>query len=85
VLARLLEADLRIEGVSGASGGALNAVVLASGWLRSGSASAAQALDELWREIGALAQITPLRASGLGQPAADFAAQSRPTSSIRWE
>jgi NTE family protein len=75
VLVRLLEADLRIEGISGASGGALNAVVLASGWLRGGSAGAAQALDELWREIGALARITPLRASGLGQLAADFAAQ----------
>ena len=75
VLVRLLEADLRIEGISGASGGALNAVVLASGWLRGGSAGAAQALDELWREIGALAQISPLRASGLGQLAADFAAQ----------
>jgi NTE family protein len=75
VLVRLLEADLRIEGISGTSGGALNAVVLASGWLRGGSAGAAQALDELWREIGALARITPLRASGLGQLAADFAAQ----------
>jgi predicted acylesterase/phospholipase RssA len=74
VLVRLLEADLRIEGISGASGGALNAVVLASGWLRGGSAGAAQALDELWREIGGLAQITPLRAGGLGQLAADFAA-----------
>ncbi len=63
MLVRLLEADLRIEGISGASGGALNAVVLASGWLRGGSAGAAQALDELWREIGALAQISPLRAA----------------------
>ena len=75
MLVRLLEADLRIEGISGASGGALNAVVLASGWLRGGSAGGAQALDELWREISALAQIAPLRASGLGQLAADFAAQ----------
>ena len=74
VLVRLLEADLRIEGVSGASGGALNAVVLTSGWLRGGSAGAAHALDELWGEIGALAQITPLR-HGLGQLAADFAAR----------
>jgi NTE family protein len=75
VLIRLLEDEFHIEGISGASAGALNAVVLASGWLRGGSAGAAQALDELWREIGRLAQVNPLRASGLSQLAADFAAQ----------
>lgn len=75
VLARLLEAGIRIEGVSGASAGALNAVVLAAGWLRGGAAAAAEALDELWREIGRLAQMSPLRAGGLTQMAADFAAQ----------
>ena len=75
VLARLLEAGIRIEGISGASAGALNAVVLAAGWLRGGAAGAVQALDELWREIGRLAQLSPLRAGGLTQMAADFAAQ----------
>ena len=61
--------------MSGASAGALNAAVLASGWLHGGSAGAAQALDELWREIGRLAQMSPLRAGGLAQIAADFATQ----------
>jgi NTE family protein len=75
VLVRLLEAELRIDGISGASAGALNAVALASGWLSGGSAGAAQTLDALWRDIGNLAQISPLRASGLSQLAADFAAQ----------
>jgi NTE family protein len=76
VLARLLADErLRIEGISGASAGALNAVALASGWLRDGSAGAAAALHELWREIGRLAQMSPLRAGGLTQIAADVAAQ----------
>jgi NTE family protein len=75
VLVRLLEVDVRIEGLSGTSAGALNAVVLASGWLNGGAAGATQALDELWREIGRLAPITPLRAGGLAQIAADFATQ----------
>jgi NTE family protein len=75
VLARLLEAEIRIEGISGASAGALNAVALAAGWLRGGAAGAREALDELWREIGRLAQLNPLRAGGLTQMAADFAAQ----------
>jgi NTE family protein len=75
VLVRLLEAGIRIEGISGASAGALNAVVLASGWLRGGAAGAVRALDELWREIARLAQMSRLRAGGLSQMAADFAAQ----------
>ena len=75
VLARLLEDDPRIEGVSGASAGALNAVVLASGWLGGGAAGAGRALDELWREIGRLTQMNPMRAGGLTRMAADFAAQ----------
>jgi NTE family protein len=75
VLVRLLEAEIRIEGISGASAGALNAVVLASGWLRGGAAGAVRALDELWREIARLAQMSRLRAGGLSQMAADFAAQ----------
>jgi NTE family protein len=75
VLARLLEAGIRIEGISGASAGALNGVVLAAGWLRGGAAGAVTALDELWRDIGRLAQLSPLRAGGLTQMAADFAAQ----------
>jgi NTE family protein len=75
VLVRLLEAEIRIEGISGASAGALNAVVLASGWLSGGAAGAARALDELWREIARLGQMSRLRAGGLTQLAADFAAQ----------
>ena len=74
-LVRLLEAEIRIEGISGSSAGALNAVVLASGWLRGGAAGAVRALDELWREIARLAQTSPLRTGGLTQLAADFAAQ----------
>jgi NTE family protein len=75
VLARLLEDDPRIEGISGASAGALNAVVLASGWLSGGATGASRALDQLWHEIGRLAQVSPLRAGGFTRMAADLAAQ----------
>lgn len=74
VLVRLLEAEIRLEGISGASAGALNAVALASGWLCEGAAGATRALDELWREIARLGQMTRFRAGGLTQLAADFAA-----------
>ena len=75
VLARLLEDDPRIEGLSGASAGALNAVVLASGWLAGGAAGAGRALDGLWREVGRLAQMNPMPAGALARMAADLAAQ----------
>ena len=82
VLDRLLE-DGRFtpEGISGTSAGALNAVVLASGWLEGGAEGARAALGRLWRHIADLARLRPLRAAGLSQMAADFAAGTKCTSS----
>jgi NTE family protein len=75
-LDRLLEEEhFGFEGISGTSAGALNAVVLASGWLAGGADGARQALATLWREIAALSRFSPLRAGGLSQMAADFTAQ----------
>ena len=53
VLDALLE-DPRIafEGLSGSSAGAMNAVVLADGWLKGGREGARQALDEFWSVVG---------------------------------
>jgi NTE family protein len=74
VLDRLLEdGRFRPDGISGTSAGALNAVVLASGWLEGGSEGARAALGRLWRKIGDLARLRP-RATGLPRMAADFAA-----------
>jgi NTE family protein len=76
VLDRLLEEKrVRFEGVSGASAGAINAAVLASGWLDGGPAGAREALARLWREVAAASRMSPLRAAGLTQMATDLAAQ----------
>jgi NTE family protein len=76
VLDRLLEEErFAVEGISGTSAGALNAVVLASGWLGGARAGARQALETLWREVAALARFSPLRAGGLTLMAADVTAQ----------
>jgi NTE family protein len=76
VLDRLLEEPrLTLAGISGTSAGALNAVALAAGWLAGGAPAARRSLDQLWREIAALARFSPLRAGGMSQMAADFAAQ----------
>ena len=53
VLDALLEVEaLNFEGLSGSSAGAMNAVVLADGWLKGGRAGAREALTNFWSELG---------------------------------
>jgi NTE family protein len=49
-----LLSDLRInfEGMSGSSAGAINAVVLADGWLKGGREGAQQSLANFWNAVG---------------------------------
>ena len=64
VLDRLLEESwIEIEGLSGASAGALNAAALAAGWQTGGPGGsrggARAALDRLWRRVSGLADFGP--------------------------
>ncbi len=43
---------IHFEGLSGSSAGAMNAVVLADGWLKNGREGARQALAEFWAAVG---------------------------------
>ncbi|MDO8250060.1 MAG: patatin-like phospholipase family protein, partial [Rhodoferax sp.] len=43
---------LEFEGLSGSSAGAMNAVVLADGWLKGGRDGARQGLADFWTEVG---------------------------------
>lgn len=64
VLDRLLESGLfRIDAISGASAGALNAVVAANGLLAKGPDTAREDLERFWRNIGAKAAFTPYNPS----------------------
>src|SRR5678815_5996142 len=55
VLDRLLnDESVQFEGLSGSSAGAMNAVVLADGWLKGGRAGAREALAGFWSEVGKL-------------------------------
>ena len=55
VLDRLLDDTmLTIEGISGSSAGAMNAVVLADGWLKGRRVGAQQALTTFWTEVAKL-------------------------------
>jgi len=66
VLDRLLEEDcLKIEAISGASAGAMNAVVLASGYLEGGRDAARTALARLWQSVAEIGRLAPLGSNPL--------------------
>lgn len=50
--ALLAEPRVQFEGFSGSSAGAMNAVVLANGWINGGRDGARQALDTFWTAVG---------------------------------
>jgi NTE family protein len=62
VLDRLLEESwLNIEAISGTSAGAMNAAVLADGWLKGGAAGAKTALEAYWRRVSKAAAFSPFQ------------------------
>ena len=64
VLDRLLEESwLHIDGISGTSAGAMNAVVLADGYVAGGPEGARAALDAFWQRVSHAARFSPLRRS----------------------
>ena len=64
VLDRLLEEPwLRIVAISGTSAGAMNAAVLADGWVEGGAAGARAALDRYWQRVSRAAAFSPLQRS----------------------
>jgi NTE family protein len=67
VLERLLDDErLRIEGISGTSAGAMNAVVLADGFACGGGASGAKrALRAFWMAVSAASRFSPAQRSPL--------------------
>src|SRR5215475_11780998 len=66
VLDRLMDEPwLRIDGISGTSAGAMNAVVLAGGFTTGGAAGAKAALDSFWRRVADSARFSPIRRSAL--------------------
>jgi NTE family protein len=66
VLDRLIEEPwLRIEAISGTSAGAMNAAVLAYGWMQGGADGARAALDAYWRRVSRGAAFSLLQRSPL--------------------
>lgn len=66
VLDRLMDEPwLRIDGISGTSAGAMNAVVLAGGFAANGPAGAKSALSAFWRRVADSARFSPIRRTPL--------------------
>src|ERR1700753_2217804 len=66
VLDRLLDEPwLPVDGISGTSPGAMNAVVLAAGFTADGPAGAKAALSAFWRRVADAARFNPIRRSPL--------------------
>lgn len=66
VLDRLLEEPwLRIEAISGTSAGAMNAAVLADGWLKGEATGARAALDAYWTRVSQAAAFSPFQRTPL--------------------
>ena len=66
VLDRLLEEPwLQIEAISGTSAGAMNAAILASGWMRAKAEGARAALDSYWQRVSRTAAFSPVQRSFL--------------------
>ncbi|MEM1399990.1 MAG: patatin-like phospholipase family protein [Pseudomonadota bacterium] len=66
VLDRMFEQDaLWVEGISGTSAGAMNAVVAAQGMYDAGAAGAREALENFWRAVSVAGQASPLKRTPL--------------------
>lgn len=68
VVERLLEEDIEIVGVSGASAGAINGAAVVSGYAAHGREGAVAALERLWRNVADASPLAPLDVGALGGP-----------------
>jgi len=83
VLDRLLEdEDLKIEGISGTSAGAMNAAALLQGHCKGGNKGAREALDKFWTGVGEIAGFGASQQNVLGQMLGNWTSDFSPTAMI---
>lgn len=56
---------INVQGISGTSAGAMNAVVFAQGFMDGGADGAREALEKFWRKVSNLSMFSPLKRSPL--------------------
>ncbi len=80
VLDALLEdGRIALEGISGTSAGAMNAVALADGWKRGGAEGARQCLSMFWEAIAEKARYSPLQRSALDVWLGNYGLENSPS------
>jgi len=80
VLDLLLEdGRLEFEAVSGASAGAMNAVIMLQGWSKGGPDGARQALKTFWTELGTMSVTSPIQRTPLDQLQGNWNLDNSPT------
>ena len=67
-----------IEGISGTSAGAMNAVVLAHGYMDGGAEGAREALETFWRQVSHLALASPIQRTPLDILTGNWSLDSSP-------
>ena len=81
VLDRILEDDrLHIDGVSGASAGAMNGAVMVSGHIAGGNEGARRALDRFWQSVSALGVMSPIHATWIDRATGNWDLDNSPAS-----
>jgi NTE family protein len=79
VLDRLLEDErIELDGISGTSAGAMNAVVLVDGLEQGGRDGARQALESFWRAVSEAARYSPIQRSILDRLTGSYSLDSSP-------
>ncbi|MEX2481717.1 MAG: patatin-like phospholipase family protein [Gammaproteobacteria bacterium] len=73
------EPRLRIEGISGTSAGAMNAVVLADGLEANGPAGARDALEHFWRRVSEAARTSPIQRDLWARLQGDWSLETSPS------
>ena len=79
VLDKILEdGRLDVEGISGTSAGAINAVAIADGYSRAGNDGARQALENFWTKLSDLGRFSPIQRNPYSKLSGDWSLDYSP-------
>lgn len=67
-----------VEGITGTSAGAMNAAVLAQGYMEGGADGAREALEQFWRQVAYMGRLSPLQRSPLNILTGNWGIDSSP-------
>ncbi|WP_420393786.1 patatin-like phospholipase family protein [Acuticoccus sp.] len=80
VITALLSSDrVSIRGITGTSAGAMNAAVLASGYMAGGEAGAIERLEAFWRDVSDAARYSPFQRTLLDRAFGNWSLDASPT------